>query len=273
MTLVITLMTPDCVVQAADRRLTTPTGSLYDDDRNKVVAYHDRGALSYTGLAHVDRSQTLATDKWLVQTLGPPMSLPIPSLADAATNQLRNHRLTSNALGFALGAFSGPRRALVPHLGFIANFDPFAARPTVSSPFRYYGRHLRPEEPFLFSEIGCRMTPDESRSLVKDLIPMVANGASGNSLMGRLMHQIRLVASRDPRVGRGVLACYVPRPVPGTSSGTLFEYLPADSGQCTDYGPHWVTPSAAFTDFSFTPINRIPTVENRRRSRGRSRER
>jgi hypothetical protein len=58
MTLVLTCLTSEYIVQASDRRLTLPDGRLYDDDTNKAVFYCGRVAVAYTGLAYIDGRET-----------------------------------------------------------------------------------------------------------------------------------------------------------------------------------------------------------------------
>ena len=58
MTLIITCLTREHIAQAADRRLTLPDGSLYDDDTNKAVFFCGRVAVAFTGLAHMEGKPT-----------------------------------------------------------------------------------------------------------------------------------------------------------------------------------------------------------------------
>ena len=72
MTLIISVLTEDAVLQASDRRLVwlEPDGSFRprDDDRNKAVMFGKRMVFAYTGLANLGpRKQK--TDDWLAQVL------------------------------------------------------------------------------------------------------------------------------------------------------------------------------------------------------------
>jgi len=53
MTLVLSLATPDYVVQVSDRRLTDPTGKTVNENSNKSVLLTNRMAFGYTGLARL----------------------------------------------------------------------------------------------------------------------------------------------------------------------------------------------------------------------------
>jgi hypothetical protein len=65
MTLILTCLTHEHIVQVADRRLTMPDGTLYDDDTNKAVFYCGRVAVAYTGLALNGREAHSGVD-WVV---------------------------------------------------------------------------------------------------------------------------------------------------------------------------------------------------------------
>ena len=62
MTVVVTCLTHDYIVQAADRRLTNSNGTLYDDDTNKAVFYCGRVAVAYAGPAQIEGKPTA---EWL----------------------------------------------------------------------------------------------------------------------------------------------------------------------------------------------------------------
>ncbi len=67
MTLVLTHMSDDLIVQVADRRLTVSgTGQLVDDDANKAIQYGPSFAVAYTGLARIGRQKT---DEWAMEAL------------------------------------------------------------------------------------------------------------------------------------------------------------------------------------------------------------
>lgn len=58
MTLILTCLTSEYIIQASDRRLTLPDGRLHDDDANKAVFYCGRVAVAYTGLARIEGRET-----------------------------------------------------------------------------------------------------------------------------------------------------------------------------------------------------------------------
>src|SRR5262245_37528625 len=95
MTLILSCLTNDYVLQVSDRRLTflggPRSGQVMDDDRNKAVVWNSIIAFAYTGVTPVDDERT---DIWLTRTLidaakaGLPPDLPslLSFLRDSATN-------------------------------------------------------------------------------------------------------------------------------------------------------------------------------------------
>lgn len=69
MTLIITALADDAVVQVSDRRLTLADGSIFSEDATKAIciACSDaRVSLAYTGLARIGMTPT---DHWLMELL------------------------------------------------------------------------------------------------------------------------------------------------------------------------------------------------------------
>ncbi len=63
MTLVLSCLSPQWVMQVSDRRLTYRDRSLADDDTTKAVLLHNAISFGYTGLAELPRA-TAAVDLW-----------------------------------------------------------------------------------------------------------------------------------------------------------------------------------------------------------------
>lgn len=67
MTLILSVLTKDYVVQASDRRLTNAsTGEVVDEDANKTVVFNGHLAVGYTGLSRI---RGYATDLWITEVL------------------------------------------------------------------------------------------------------------------------------------------------------------------------------------------------------------
>ena len=74
MTLIITVVDNNKIVQVSDRRLTKTDGSVHDDNANKAVCIGMSGiyyAASYTGLAYIGSEKIdNRTDYYLLDRLG-----------------------------------------------------------------------------------------------------------------------------------------------------------------------------------------------------------
>ena len=68
MTLILSCLSKEYAVQVSDRRLTLPSGDIYDDNSNKAVLVNEHTIFGYTGLAYVDNGKTRA-DKWFLSML------------------------------------------------------------------------------------------------------------------------------------------------------------------------------------------------------------
>ncbi len=67
MTLILSCLTPACVIQVSDRRLSNvESRRALPGEFNKAVCFTNRIAFSYTGLAKIDGKDT---DEWLADAL------------------------------------------------------------------------------------------------------------------------------------------------------------------------------------------------------------
>jgi hypothetical protein len=89
MTLVLTFISRNFVVQASDRRLTSLDGSVFEDEENKATFWWMHGSVAYTGLARIGREPT--ADWALFPFHDSPLSFgyAMTSLRDAATDALK----------------------------------------------------------------------------------------------------------------------------------------------------------------------------------------
>ncbi len=71
MTLILTAITPEHIVQVSDMKLTLPTGEVADDHAAKMVLWCGRTLVAYTGLACIHATRT---DVWLAEVLAQAVS-------------------------------------------------------------------------------------------------------------------------------------------------------------------------------------------------------
>jgi hypothetical protein len=141
MTLIITALADDAVVQVSDRRLTCPDGSDFAENANKAICFDCADAhvsLAYTGLAQIGATRT---DHWLVDLLtdhrltSESFPVAVEAVARLATERFRALRHLGNRrpLSLVFGGF-GPRG---PLMALVSNFEDSSGKrlPSVSDTF------------------------------------------------------------------------------------------------------------------------------------------
>ncbi len=135
MTLIVTTLSDDFVIQVSDRRLTRIDGTLYDNSANKAVCVGCQDAMfcmSYTGIATIDHKQT---DEWLTDCLASTNagSLSFRDIGNILKGELERaflpvgHRASARALTVVLAGF-GPRGVFA---GQLSNMEDDAAQKLV----------------------------------------------------------------------------------------------------------------------------------------------
>jgi hypothetical protein len=226
MTVVITVLTEDRVMQASDRRLVwlEPDGTIrrHDDSRNKAVLYANRLVFAYTGLAEIGpyRQQT---DLWLAHQLA---SAPeggqdavLEALARATTGRLHHGRMRSIpraqrghefvACGWARFTTTSEPTTFRPYLALVTNLwdaqGNLLRAPADDAVLLW--RVLEREEPGYVLVSGQQFAPNVLQTLIADI------GAAVNAehMADVLISHIRRFADRNTAVGRGVLLSSLPR--------------------------------------------------------------
>jgi hypothetical protein len=122
MTLIITVVTPNKVIQASDRRLTNRDGSLYDDEANKAVCVSCKDAhfaIAYTGIGEIAGRRT---DRWLVDYLTSikAYQMDVPSVSNALKNEATAcFKSVHIETTFVLAGY----RCEMPFVALISNFE------------------------------------------------------------------------------------------------------------------------------------------------------
>lgn len=253
MTLVLSYLTPDFVVQVSDRRLTWSNGSVADDSSNKATVYCGRMAFAYTGLAQI---KTHKTDEWLTMLLARAKSMPeaMKMLKDEATAHFRGISETPRQRRHAFVAVGWTRRAVEEPfrriLVRVSNFHDATGGELAEggSEFSSALWILEPNEPPRLNVTGRQLTEDEALLLGDGLRHM----QDATDVAFALARMVRIVAARDAAVGRGILAVHIPRAAV-EAMGPEFEvlfgapfgprtagsaYFPANSQEMVQYGPN-----------------------------------
>jgi hypothetical protein len=227
MTLILSCLTPEHVIQVADRRLTAPDrgGELVDDDTNKVVQYESHLCFAYTGLAEI---RYRATDKWLMETLsghGNPNKA-VEALKQAATDDFRKIALPAARKRHAFVGCGWTRvggrdpRALEPTIMLVSNaLEDGRWRVEAHDEFTFGRARLRPGVPFTFYATGQRLPAGIARGLIRQIEAAQGHG-SGPGVIARLLGRaVRDVAASNSAVGRGLLVSILPKKVAVDAKG------------------------------------------------------
>jgi len=274
MTCLLSVVTPDALIQISDRRLTLPDGTMFDDNANKVILFDGRMAIAYAGLSQIVGVQT---DLWLVRVLTNP---PIRSLAraiyairDRATAAFRgwarrpsdkaHHRLVFSFIGWAR---LPDRPDLHVVVGFISNChdrdgtlqptarDDFSIYRETLEPGRFHGM-LAPAVPLSTAEYDRLVERNQTAENLEDHVV-------------NLVTAVREVALRDTSVSTNVLAVTIPRAVVEQTDGRRMIVLAGspltldvigslyfpDKEAPIHYGPHTVYAGMGLTDFQGGPV-------------------
>lgn len=232
MTLVLTCLTKEYVLQVSDRRLTWPNGRVADDNANKAVLLANQMAFAYTGRARVGPERT---DVWLAHVLrdmshGPAAAANglevIVSLGRRATEASRGVPLSQARLAFVAAGFArlAAGEPLRPYVSFISNAltDQLdwlpAAEPT------FVGRTLvkaNDRQNYFCPSAGERLLPEEVRSLSRSLRRIVDHETGPEPAADVMVETIRKVAKRTRTVGEDLLVNCLPRAAAEAESWAL----------------------------------------------------
>ncbi len=272
MTLILSCITRDHVVQVSDRRLSLLDGTLFDDESNKAVVYCGLLAMAYTGFAQLGPSMPGVpenrqwglpavaagprTDWWIAQLLSEAPDLPagLQRLAEATTRELAKIRLPLDRKPQAfVGVGWGRRRAtpdvLRPSILLVANCtDPGGQMipPTneVKTTLLGLGRRIR----YRWVATGQALTREEEVKLDRAIRRSVAKRREPAVIASLLAQTIRDVSMRNKAVGQSLMVVAIPKkavPVEEIASGrpeadqATFAYLAsADAEEALYYGPN-----------------------------------
>jgi hypothetical protein len=270
-TLILSLLTPNWVMQVSDRRLTRrqpSSGEIesYDDDANKAVLWCGRLAFAYTGLG--DLGDNERTDLWLAETLtsiheeAPEHKNPSPDQAHLLTElakrcswefdrpsishldaQHRSHAFV--AVGWA--RFDGAAE-FEPYLACISNVysaDSFTPLATPAREFVFWHRRLAPDDGGYFLAEGQLFDEREQAAMLQQLGALDhAFPGEPEPLLEALIDKVREKAEENDLIGKGLLANVLPRAsiIAGSDEHTVllgapivdqqtFLYLPPGQGQ------------------------------------------
>ncbi len=230
MTMILTCLTKDFIVQASDRRLTYRRGRkiLYkEDDRNKALIYENHTVFAYTGLATLS-NQKFAID-WAAELLAQPATLQdaMVYLCESATRLLETHPFSGYSdeqrrLGFVGAGFinwvEATKTVRRPGYFIISNFMNHEGEPQPPpyNKFRtYFNLPLPYDEPtFKLFRAGQLLPGDGEKQLNRRLrryFQKKQNTVRPETIGWLLTRTIQEAATTNKAVGKNIICTFVPR--------------------------------------------------------------
>jgi len=244
LTLILSCLTRNYVVQVSDRRVVAVNGSWDEDRANKAIFFCGHSCFSYTGVA---RLEGRPTDEWLTERLGTAKALGdgIPLLQRKARDAVRAipfpssvrpaerpaiRRLAFVNVGFWFQGPPSDRRtkyrliradslneasteSLYPVLTVVSNFfrPPDQWLPQADREFTVFQRMLDKDEDFTVFSSGQQLRDEEFKRLTHDIRRCVERSTSGYPTARILARQVQAVSKRSRLVGPNVLCSLIPR--------------------------------------------------------------
>lgn len=272
MTLILTLITPEFVIQASDRRLTDlSTGEPMTSRANKTVVVPPAQMMfSYTGLAQL--APGMPTDEWLMRKTFQLRESNdyMGALAGAATEAFRKIALSDQkkrhafaVAGWLAGEFETDA-ALPAELGtgafygLISNFhdESLHELSEARADFRHLERPLYAGEGLLIFSAGAELTPSEGEELIRDVKSSLrSSGGKERAAAVVLLRALEAVSKRVSSVGGGAFVSAIPRGRFPGGGGPEPEGL-------SFMGMHWGLPEPDRATFVHVPDEPSETVES-----------
>lgn len=244
MTLILSCITQDYVVQVSDRRL-TKNGQLEDNETNKVVVWNGMQIFGYTGVAELGPSKQ--TDQWMTEVLSP-----VPNFA-AALDALRestdkefkrknySKRIRFHAyVGVGWGAFKAKPSEWRACVSVVSNYTNCRGD-ILSVPLDKLATdfYVLPEDlDFYMVAAGQSLSQDETTHFLRIMRKAIKKGSKTSIIVGIMSDLVRHVSERNSMVGDSLMVAVLPKSavpiqhivLPGNplnSDGAVFAYLPS----------------------------------------------
>lgn len=249
MTQLLNLLTHDFVLQACDRRLTYPNGTIADPDANKAAWWELGTAFVYSGWATMPPDER-PTDYWLGDVLAP-LDMDgdaLVHLAERAAEVVGSEeRQAFLGISWARGDSDDDLRPMAVMVSNAYGDEGWLEEPR--SDFTVLIRLLRPSMPF---QLGAcpPLLEDEHRLAAVQFEYLQEQGAGPAEFGNVLVETVRRVAARNCAVGEAVLLNCYPRNAHGSGSITTagpnletrsFSHVPADSTQAIHLAPTFIS--------------------------------
>ena len=273
MTQIISTITREYVLLAADRRLTygngPRTGELYDDDTCKIVSLCGTTGIAYSGVGEM--TGRVPTHEWIAKSLADAgcrdarcaeqtLIERAPSGLSATPPELRRHVFL-----FAGWAHFEDPPVLRPYWTMITNTLDASGKPSREplNSFNSFRRYLRQEEDLNWVSAGEAITSARAEDLVRNLRRLINREIGPKEALRLLVDEVTNTSKRCSGVGSNVLGFCIPKkgaqrffekgetvmlavqPNPDT---TAFTYFEDGYSELKQYGPTTVCGNWAVTD-------------------------
>jgi hypothetical protein len=287
MTLILSYISQDHIIQVSDRRFTSADSTSSKQD-NKAVAFAGQLSFAYTGLGSLfsDISMTmLNTDGWLVKTLVHAcekyprqndnlawLSSILAVVADKAELALDKYRLRFPGqidrhafIGVGWDALENSSSELRPLMVKISNFHDNAGNElaTSNSKFNIIWRYLGDDESFYLDFTGISVSEENKKRIRSMLKTMHKRKKDALKIAELLVNVIYTVAEKTPLVSKDLMILHYPKKgvlrqssgelLPGSHSAPITDLFPIDAIS----GVGWYRPGTGGWFFA----NSVPATE------------
>jgi hypothetical protein len=218
MTLVLSCLTPNYVIQVSDQRITRiADGALIDDLRNKGTMFCAEMGFGYTGLAEINGAPT---DRWLAEVLASERTLQagLTALGARATEAFRTISLPPRQKRHAFVGVGFCRPLPASELSAcevtVSNFlSPDGEwTPEAKPNFEIQGTLRREDRPFtLCRPVGAVVPGGILLDLRRSIRACLSHKTGPLEVMRLMAVAVRKVADLEPTVGKALLIIFVPR--------------------------------------------------------------
>ncbi len=218
MTLILTWLNDDYVLQAVDRRVTRPDGTVTKEDANKAIFWCHGAAVTYTGPTTFEGEPTI---DWIGKRMSEARDPYIPNvmiyIAERASKYFQENQDRVSRFTIVVGGWAKVANELQPHIFLASNImtSTWKSEASPSNRMNFYS-HVKPKyRTEVLYVAGQTLREYEDGSLRAYLDSAVTKGATPYEIAKRLGETIRSVSAgndfRAKKVGKGMIFQLVSR--------------------------------------------------------------
>jgi hypothetical protein len=253
MTLVLSVLTDDYVLQVSDRCMTFERGDgavRYEEGHNKAVLFEHRIAFGYTGQGRIEG---LPTDEWLQERLaeGTDVATGLQAVVDGLTRGFPPARTPHAFLGVGWGFVHEPTPFLVCISNCVGANGQQLERP--SPTFSMLNAKPAPGAKAFIHQLPERIEGQDWARLEAQVVYLIERGNDPAAVADVLIEAVRFVSDDSDDVGSGLMVNCLPFTVAtGSDTGSVissrpsmhhrsFAYLAPGETEPGELGPRFVS--------------------------------